>query len=67
MRYYIAKVQFETVNDQNGRIQKTKENYLVEALSVSDVENKMNDKFKDSMSEFSVTKVDESNIMGIVK
>jgi hypothetical protein len=66
MRYYIAKVQFETVNDQNGRIQKTKENYVVEALSVSDVETKMNDKFKDSMSEFSVTKVDESNIMGIV-
>ena len=66
MRYYMARVQFETVNDQNGRIQKTKENYLVEALSVSDVEDKMNDKFRDTMSEFSVVKVDESNIMGIV-
>lgn len=67
MRYYMARVQFETINDQNGRTQKTKENYLVEALSVSDVEEKMNDKFKDSMAEFSVIKVDESNIMGIVK
>ena len=66
MRYYMARVQFETVNDQIGRIQKTKENYLVEALSVSDVEDKMNDKFRDTMSEFSVVKVDESNIMGIV-
>ena len=67
MRYYMARVQFETINDQNGRTQKTKENYLVEALSVSDVEEKMNDKFKESMAEFSVIKVDESNIMGIVK
>lgn len=67
MRYYMARVQFETVNDQNGRIQKTKENYLVEALSVSDVEDKMNEKFQDTMSDFSVIKVDESNIMGIVK
>jgi hypothetical protein len=67
MRYYTARVQFETINDQNGRTQKTKENYLVEALSVSDVEEKMNDKFKDSMAEFSVIKVDESNIMGIIK
>ena len=63
----MARVQFETVNDQNGRIQKTKENYLVEALSVSDVEDKMNEKFQDTMSDFSVIKVDESNIMGIVK
>lgn len=67
MRYYMARVQFETINDQNGRTQKTKENYLVEALSVSDVEEKMNEKFKDSMAEFSVIKVDESNIMGIIK
>lgn len=63
----MARVQFETINDQNGRTQKTKENYLVEALSVSDVEEKMNEKFKDSMAEFSVIKVDESNIMGIIK
>ena len=62
----MARVQFETINEQNGRAQKTKENYLVEALSVSDVEDKMNDKFRDTMSEFSVVKVDESNIMGIV-
>lgn len=67
MRYYMTQVQFETVNDNNGRIQKTKENYLVEAMSVSDAEDKLNEKFKDSMAEFSVIKVNESNIMGIIK
>lgn len=67
MKYYNCRVQFETINDQNGRIQKTKENYLVEAMSVSDAEDKLNEKFKEGMSEFSVIKVDESNIMGIIK
>ena len=67
MRYYNTQVQFETVNDNNGRIQKTKEHYLVEAMSVSDAEDKLNEKFKDSMAEFSVIKVQESNIMGIIK
>jgi hypothetical protein len=63
----MARIQFETINDQNGRIQKTKENYLVEARSVSDVEEKLNEQFKEGMSEMSVIKVDESNIMGIIK
>jgi hypothetical protein len=67
MKYYMARVQFETINEQNGRAQKTKENYLVEALNVSDVEDKLKDKFQEGMAEFSVIKVDESNIMGIIK
>ena len=67
MRYYNTQVQFETINDQNGRIQKTKENYLTEATSVSDAEDKLNLKFKEGMSEFTVIKVQESNIMGIIK
>ena len=67
MQYYSTQVQFETINDQNGRIQKTKENYIVEAESISRAEEKLNEKFKDGMSEFSVIKVVESNIIGIIK
>lgn len=66
MRYYSTQVQFETINDENGRIQKTKENYIVEAESITKAEDKLKEKFKDSMSEFSVIKVVESNIMGII-
>lgn len=67
MRYYMTQVQFETVNDQNGRIQKTKENYLVEALDHKDCADKLNEKFEDTMAEFRITKIDESNIMGVIK
>ena len=43
MKYYMTKVQFESVNDQNGKIQKIKENYLVEANSVSHAEEMLKD------------------------
>jgi len=66
MNYYQAQVKFETEQD-NGRIQKIKENYIVEANSVSDAEDKLKEKFKDSMADFSVVSVKEANIMGIVK
>jgi len=66
MHYYTTQVQFETVNDENGRIQKTKENYIVEAESITKAEEKLKERFKDSMSDFSVIKVVESNIMGII-
>jgi hypothetical protein len=65
--YYIAKVKFESINDNTGKIQKIKEEYLVEASSVSEVEEKLNDKFGEGMSEFSVFGVSESKILGVVE
>tara|TARA_Y100000385_G_scaffold267443_1_gene303541 strand:+ start:573 stop:776 length:204 start_codon:yes stop_codon:yes gene_type:complete len=67
MKYYTTQIQFETVNDENGRIQKTKENYIVEAESITKAEEKLKERFKDSMSDFTVIKVVESNIMGIIE
>lgn len=64
--YYMTKVQFETVNDSNGKIQKTKEDYVVSAQSVTQAEEKLKARFSDSMADFSVVKVAESNIMGII-
>lgn len=65
--YYLAKIKFETENDKNGKTQTTKEEYLVEADSVSHAETKMKDKFRDSMADTSVFEVKESKIMGIIK
>lgn len=67
MRYYLGKIQFETIDDNNGRVKKTKEQYLVEAQTISDAEAKLNEMFKDTMAEFTVISVSESLIMGIVK
>jgi hypothetical protein len=64
--YWVAKVKFESINDNNGKVQTTKEEYLVSAESVTEVEEKLNTKFGEGMSEFSVSSVSESKIMGIV-
>lgn len=65
--YYVAKVKFESIDDQSGKIKKIKEEYLVSAESVSEVETKLNDKFGEGISEFSVFGVSESKIMGIIE
>jgi hypothetical protein len=65
--YYVAKVAFETIDDRTGRTKKSYEQYLVEADSISDVEDKIKEKFKDALSDFSVVSVQESKIMGIIK
>lgn len=65
--YYIAKVKFETIDDKTGRIKKMYEQYLVDALDISDAETKVKEKFKDSIAEFSVVSIQESKIMGVIK
>lgn len=65
--YYIAKVKFETIDDRTGRARKMYEQYLVEAIDISDAENKLKAKFKDSIAEFAVVSVQESKIMGVIK
>ena len=64
--YYIAKVKFETVDDNTGKIKKVYEQYLVDAESVADVEEILNDRFQDSISESAVSSVNESKILGLV-
>jgi hypothetical protein len=63
--YYIAKVKFENI-DESGKIKKMYEQYLVEALSVSDAEEKLINRFKESISEFGVVSVVESKILGVI-
>jgi hypothetical protein len=43
------------------------EQYLVEAIDISDAENKLKERFKDSIAEFSVVSVQESKVMGVIK
>ena len=64
--YYIAKVKFETVDDNTGKIKKVYEQYLVDAESVAEVEEILNDRFQDYISESAVSSVNESKILGLV-
>jgi hypothetical protein len=65
--YYIAKIKFETFDEKTGRVRKTYEQYLVEANSVSEAEEKLKVKFKDSIADSAVVSVQESKFMGVIK
>ena len=65
--YYIAKIKFETFDEKTGRVRKTYEQYLVEANSVSEAEEKQKVKFKDSIADSAVVSVQESKFMGVIK
>ena len=59
MAYYIAKVKVHHEDDK-GRVKKVTEQYLVDAVSVTDAEVKVVEEFDGSSLEFEVTSVFES-------
>lgn len=65
--YYIVKVRYEVRDDKTGRLRKVVEEYLVDASSISNAEALVNDRFKNSIADFSVIGVHESRIMGVIK
>jgi hypothetical protein len=66
MKYWQVVVQFERENDR-GRVQKIKENYLVDAMSGTEAETKMYKHFEDEgESDFSVTSLTQSRILKVI-
>lgn len=66
-KFYAVQVTIE-VEDAKGKIKKQKENYLVDAMSVTEAEAKMVNKFtKDAVKlEYEVVKVSETNIIEVI-
>jgi predicted RNA-binding protein Jag len=63
--YYIAKVKCRTEND-NGKIQKVTEQYLVKAVSVTDVEAYVTEKYAGSTIDWELTSVAETKILEVI-
>ena len=64
--YYSAKVQVIMEPDEKGKQKKVTENYLVEAVSVTDAEVIVTKYYAGTMQEFRVKSVSETNILGIL-
>jgi hypothetical protein len=64
--YYTVKVKFESIDENSGRIRKNKEEYLVSAETVTEVEEKVNVRFKGTIADFIVSEVKESRILGVI-
>jgi hypothetical protein len=64
--YYLAKLRFES-EDDNGKIKKVREQYLVEANSVGEAEEKLLNRFGDGVSPCQLEAVQESKILGLIE
>lgn len=66
MNYYIAKVKVHHEDDK-GRVKKVTEQYLVNAVSVTDAEAKVVQDFEGSNLEYEVTAVSETKIIKVIQ
>ena len=64
--FYLVKTVLEIEND-NGKIQKIKENYLVKAVSCIDAETKLHQHFKDNKLTYTIVAISESKIIDILE
>lgn len=66
MAFYIAKVKVHHEDDK-GRVKKVTEQYLVNAVSVTDAEAKVVADFEGSNLEYEVTAVMETKIVSVIQ
>ena len=66
MAYYIAKVKVHHEDDK-GRVKKVTEQYLVDAVSVTDAEVKVVEEFDGSNLEFEVSAVIETKLVKVIQ
>lgn len=64
--YYLVKLRFE-VDQENGKIKNVKEQHLVDAISVSDAETRVLNKFGSGISPLYIEGVQESKILSVLE
>ena len=61
-KYFVAKIQYDLIDENTGKIKKVREEKLVKGYSVTDVEAKVTEKFKSFQHDWRITAVSESKI-----
>ncbi len=61
-KYFVAKIQYDLIDENSGKIKKVREEKLVKGYSVTDVESKVTEKFKGFQHDWRITAVSESKI-----
>ena len=61
-KYFVAKIQYDLIDENTGKIKKVREEKLVKGYSVTDVEAKVTEKFKAFQHDWRITAVSESKI-----
>lgn len=66
-KYFVVKIQFETVDLQTGKVKKTREEKLVRGYNVTDVEAKVTKIFEKYTEDWRITSATESKINEVIE
>lgn len=66
IKYFLVKVEFESINENNGNPKKIKTQYLVDAMTCTEAEAKTNKYLKDSVLDYEVTSTAKSPIEDVI-
>jgi len=66
-KYYLVKVEFETINEDNGKVKKIKTQYLVDAMTCTEAEARTRIYLKDSVMDYEIVNVSKSPIEDIIE
>ena len=61
-KYFVAKVQYDLIDSDTGKVKKIREEKLVKGFSVTAVEAKVTKKFEGFTYDWRITSVSESKI-----
>jgi len=65
-KYFVAKIQYDLVDSDTGKIKKIREEKLVRGYSVTDVEAKVTKAYESFSQEWRITSVAESKIDEVI-
>jgi len=63
-QWYNVKIEIQE-EDENGKVSKTKQNYMVESMSTKSANKSLDERLSDAMFSYEVTTVSKTNIMDV--
>jgi len=66
-KYFVSKIQYDLPDENSGKIKKITEMKLVRAISVTDVEAKVTEKYQGFQHDWRITSVVESKIDEVIE
>lgn len=67
VKYFLVKVEFETINESNGKMKKIKTQYLVDAMTCTEAEARVRTYLKDSVMDYEIVSTAKSPIEDVIQ
>jgi hypothetical protein len=66
-KYFLVRVEFDSINEQTGKAKKIKSQYLVDAQSCTEAEARMTEYLKDSVLDYEIVSTVKSPIEDVIE